>query len=451
MSTLSTLSNIQNSIFVPYLPSLYSRTPTADTRRSRAMTRARASTVGEAGRGSRRGSVTGPSEGGAPGRARASTISGTRSRQGSIATTSGRDTPSSTGQAAGAAAPLPPPARRPSILRKISSALGVKDPQQQLREEQARAEEEEKKREEQEKLAREHVPEWMEMTEEEREELDEHVRYLLTKKQKFKRIARGFWKFVKTPMGFIMTLYGILITFWGTAIVLFLLRWIDAGNPARQRYWIEICDQILCALFTAVGLGFAPFRAVDTYRMIWIAHYHHLTWRRRKENKLPKLADPSDLPRPTGQNRVRRAMAYGGNIFRRKVNVSSPVGSVVGSRRGCSSSSRRASVEQDRNPIDLDRRQTKQGDLEAQLPPPGDLDPTTVTEVEISDVGSVVPKDEDVVVLSPEEQVHLIHHQKKFHQSHTFYRPHETETHYVSLITIGHRIRPSLSHKARCR
>jgi hypothetical protein len=44
-------------------------------------------------------------------------------------------------------------------------------------------------------------------------------------------------------------------------ICLFIFRWI---NPPNRRYWIEICDQVLCALFAAVGLGFAPFRAIDT-------------------------------------------------------------------------------------------------------------------------------------------------------------------------------------------
>lgn len=101
-----------------------------------------------------------------------------------------------------------------------------------------------------------------------------------------------------------MTLYGVLVTFWGTAIVLFIFRWIDAGS--RRRYWIEICDQILCALFAAVGLGFAPFRAVDTYRMVHIAHFHHLTWERRQKLALPELRDPNDLPRPIneGMNQV---------------------------------------------------------------------------------------------------------------------------------------------------
>ncbi len=134
---------------------------------------------------------------------------------------------------------------------------------------------------------RKHIREWAEMDEDERNELDEHVHLLLTKKARFKRAMRGFGRYVRTPHGLIITVYAFSITFWGTAICLFLLKWIDVGNAARQRYWVEICDQILCALFAAVGLGFAPFRAVDTYRMVQIAHYHHLTWKRRRLLQLP--------------------------------------------------------------------------------------------------------------------------------------------------------------------
>lgn len=45
-----------------------------------------------------------------------------------------------------------------------------------------------------------------------------------------------------------------------------------------------------------MGDGLAPFRAVDTYHMIFIAHYHHLTWDLRKKRNLPELEDHNDLP-----------------------------------------------------------------------------------------------------------------------------------------------------------
>lgn len=53
---------------------------------------------------------------------------------------------------------------------------------------------------------------------------------------------------------------------------------------------------MLVALFAIMGDGLAPFRAVDTYHMIFIAHYHHLTWRLRKKRTLPDLTDKNDLP-----------------------------------------------------------------------------------------------------------------------------------------------------------
>lgn len=59
---------------------------------------------------------------------------------------------------------------------------------------------------------------------------------------------------------------------------------------------INVIDNVLVALFAIMGDGLAPFRVVDTYHMIFIAHYHHLTWRLRKEKALPKLEDHNDLP-----------------------------------------------------------------------------------------------------------------------------------------------------------
>ena len=72
------------------------------------------------------------------------------------------------------------------------------------------------------------------------------------------------------------------------------IGWINVGG--RQSYLVNVIDNVLVALFAVVGDGLAPFRAVDTYHMIIIAHYHHLTWRLRKEQALPKLQNRNDLP-----------------------------------------------------------------------------------------------------------------------------------------------------------
>ncbi|KAK0752593.1 hypothetical protein B0T18DRAFT_93669 [Schizothecium vesticola] len=45
------------------------------------------------------------------------------------------------------------------------------------------------------------------------------------------------------------------------------------------------------------------------------------------------------------------------------------------------------------------------------------------------EAAQVAQKDEFVPVLSDKEQATLLHHQKKLSRSHTFYKPHETETH----------------------
>lgn len=45
-----------------------------------------------------------------------------------------------------------------------------------------------------------------------------------------------------------------------------------------------------------MGDGLAPFRAVDTYHMIFIAHYTHLTWKIRRKRSLPDLKNKNDLP-----------------------------------------------------------------------------------------------------------------------------------------------------------
>ena len=118
-------------------------------------------------------------------------------------------------------------------------------------------------------------------------------------------------------------------------------------------------DNVLVALFAIMGDGLAPFRVVDTYHMIYIAHYHFLTWRLRKEQALPKLHDKNDLPSQREE----------------EIDPEAP---------------------------DLEKQET--------------------------------------TVLTPEQEKKLQYHQMKFSRSHSFYRPHETETHYAFplrlLVTI---------------
>ncbi|EIN10431.1 hypothetical protein PUNSTDRAFT_99948 [Punctularia strigosozonata HHB-11173 SS5] len=130
------------------------------------------------------------------------------------------------------------------------------------------------------------------------DELDTHVEDVLTKKQQFKRIMRGVWAFCKTPIGFIVAIYGFLIVFWGTAIVLFLVKWINLHNSIAQGYWLELSQQVETGLFTLTSVGLIPWRVVDTYRITIIWWYKRKTRKLRKKAGLPDLYDEDDLPDP---------------------------------------------------------------------------------------------------------------------------------------------------------
>ncbi|KAF2175637.1 hypothetical protein K469DRAFT_743271 [Zopfia rhizophila CBS 207.26] len=186
---------------------------------------------------------------------------------------------------------------------------------------------------------------------EDKQELNDHVRHMLhSRRSRFKRAMRGFKQYVQRPLGFLVTLYAMLITLFGLAWVLFLIGWINVGG--KQLYIINVIDNVLVALFAIVGDGLAPFRAVDTYHMIFIAHYHHYTWSRRKKDMLPKLHDRNDLPATNAP-------------------ISGPV-----------------------DPEDPEKQW-------------------------------------EFTVLTPKQQAKLEHHQAKFCKSHSFYKPHETETHHA--------------------
>ncbi|CAI7576902.1 unnamed protein product [Penicillium pancosmium] len=101
-------------------------------------------------------------------------------------------------------------------------------------------------------------------------ELNDHVRHMLhSRRSKFKRAMKGFGQYVRK-------------------------RWINVGG--KQIQVVNIIDNILVGLFAIMGDGLAPFRAVDTYHMIFIAHYTHLTWKIRGKRQLPDLKDKNDLP-----------------------------------------------------------------------------------------------------------------------------------------------------------
>lgn len=201
-----------------------------------------------------------------------------------------------------------------------------------------------------------------------------------------------------------MTVYSFLLTFWGAAWVLFLIGittyfkllssrmmlltrgigWISVGG--RKDYFVNIADSILVALFNLVGIGLAPFRAVDTYHMAYIAYYHRLTLRLRRERALPKLQDHNDLPETA-----------------RSIDTSN---------------------------IDLEAGPPVLPDVPTIVTPqqqhPGAWPSEKIDENENDRVDA-----EYAIVLTPQQQVILKHHQDKFSKSHTFYKPHETTTHHA--------------------
>ncbi|PWN50169.1 hypothetical protein IE53DRAFT_387555 [Violaceomyces palustris] len=421
IAAISTLQNVGNSIFFPPLPRLYSRRPTIDLP-SMIRTESRRTLLGKE-RATATADLPEANE-------EMQMQDRASNRLGSAPLESGEE------QGEGEDHPPQPPTtvkpRRASMVRmstlsRLGSAVGLGRSSAQ----RSDLTEEERRK---------HVLEWSEMDEEERNQLDEHVSQLLTKKAKIRRAAKGFWKYVRTPMGFIITLYGLLITFWGTAIVLFIAKWIDVNNPARQRYWIEICDQILCALFAAVGLGFAPFRAVDTYRMAFIAHYHFLTYKKRKAMSLPDLEDPNELPRAkpridlTSLSRIRRTAS--------RISSLSGTGNKEGSRKqgGEDSSPTMVQGEED----ERERRSESKGKYDEGAKAERKDEPLPLSVKRgggqgriplgqlvrnASIVSELVKEEEDVVVLTPKQQANLEYQQRKFHQSHTFYRYRETVTH----------------------
>jgi hypothetical protein len=164
-------------------------------------------------------------------------------------------------------------------------------------------------------------------------------------------------------LGLFITLYASLITIFGAAWVLFLIGWISLGS--KRDYVINIVDNVLVALFAIIGDGLAPFRAVDTYHMIYIAHYYRKTRLRRKQLGLPELEDRNDLPHQR----------------------------------------------------------------EEDIGPRADIENLAGQKTSTPESAGGAPW--EYSVLSEEEQTKLEYHERKFSKSHTFYKPHETATHYA--------------------
>ncbi len=94
---------------------------------------------------------------------------------------------------------------------------------------------------------------------------------------------RAFWKWFKTPAGFLITIYFLNIVAWGGMLFLLELKAApamnhpDKGNAdsSPRKIWLEIDSQILNALFCVTGFGLAPWRFRDLYWFIKARHFHN--------------------------------------------------------------------------------------------------------------------------------------------------------------------------------
>lgn len=231
-----------------------------------------------------------------------------------------------------------------------------------------------------------------------KQELDDRVRHMLhSRRSKFKRMMKGFGQYVRRPLGFFVTLYALLITLFGLAWVLFLIGWIYVGE--KQVYAIHVIDSILVALFAIMGDGLAPFRAVDTYHMIFVLRYSRMI---KNAGKPPRAR----LRRSHAQPEVRPVTENG---------VAEP-----GPLQTIDESSRRSDQTSDVN---------GHGVLEARTMAAtgGDQEDTADIHVEDGksgeDLGGYYP-------LNAKQVKSLLHHQQKLAKSHSFYKPQETHTHF---------------------
>lgn len=86
---------------------------------------------------------------------------------------------------------------------------------------------------------------------------------------------KAFWGFFLTPLGFLVTIYGLNVVAWGGMLFLLLCNASpamckptcnDINSPRRK--WIEWDSQILNALFCVTGFGLIPWRFRDLYYLL---------------------------------------------------------------------------------------------------------------------------------------------------------------------------------------
>lgn len=136
---------------------------------------------------------------------------------------------------------------------------------------------------------------------------------------------KAFWRWFCTPLGFLITIYGLNIVAWGGMLFLLLCNAAPAmchptcnDLQSPRRIWIEIDSQILNGLFCVTGFGLAPWRFRDlawwcVWRFGWgqkrgqskaerknyglrrLAGIHRGWFRLPGSNSLPPRSGPNEL------------------------------------------------------------------------------------------------------------------------------------------------------------
>ncbi|CAG8618465.1 14099_t:CDS:2 [Acaulospora colombiana] len=123
-------------------------------------------------------------------------------------------------------------------------------------------------------------------------ELDAHV------EEASLQASHSFFELIIVAYYMVTAIYGFLVVFWGAAIVFFLGKLINLHDPYLQGFWVEISSQVVNGLFTVQGVGFLPWRIMDSWNTFWIYHYACKDRTLRRRANLPPVGDFNDIPDP---------------------------------------------------------------------------------------------------------------------------------------------------------
>lgn len=106
-------------------------------------------------------------------------------------------------------------------------------------------------------------------------------------------------KFILTPTGFLITIYGLNVVAWGAMLFFLILKAAPAMNhpdngdadSSPRKIWLEIDSQILNALFCLTAFGLAPWRFRDLW---WCACWRAGWGPENGHAALKKLAKRND-------------------------------------------------------------------------------------------------------------------------------------------------------------